>query len=88
MGDLTMRFETEPIALDDLGPARILHVYDPRTRVRGVVVVDRLRNGMSGGGTRMALDLSVREIARLARAMTLKNALFDADGRRQGRHLE
>jgi glutamate dehydrogenase (NAD(P)+) len=39
-----------------------------------VVVVDNLAAGPAIGGVRMAVDLTVEEVMRLARAMTLKNA--------------
>jgi glutamate dehydrogenase/leucine dehydrogenase len=39
------------------------------------VVVDNIALGPAIGGVRMAPDVSVQEIARLARAMTLKNAI-------------
>jgi glutamate dehydrogenase (NAD(P)+) len=59
---------------DDLGPARIIHVYEPSVGLRGTLVVDNVAIGPSIGGLRMAPDVSTEECARLARAMTLKNA--------------
>ena len=59
---------------DDLGPAKVVHVYDPASGLRGVVVVDNVACGPSIGGIRMAPDVSTEEVIRLARAMTLKNA--------------
>lgn len=59
---------------DDLGPAQILHVYDPGTGLRGIAVVDNVACGPAIGGIRLAPDVSVEECVRLARAMTLKNA--------------
>ncbi len=59
---------------DDLGPAKILHMYQPSLNLRAVLVVDNVAAGPSIGGTRMAPDVSVEECFRLARAMTLKNA--------------
>ena len=41
---------------------------------RGIVVIDNVACGPSIGGVRMAPDVSTREVFRLARAMTLKNA--------------
>jgi glutamate dehydrogenase/leucine dehydrogenase len=60
---------------DDLGPVKIIHIYEPKTRLRAIVVVDNLAMGPSIGGCRMAPDVSTREVFRLARAMTLKNAV-------------
>jgi len=59
---------------DDLGPAKIIHIYEPSTALRAILVVDNLACGPSIGGVRMAPDVSVEECFRLARAMTLKNA--------------
>jgi len=59
---------------DDLGPARIIHVYNPSLDLKGVLVVDNVAAGPSIGGLRIAPDVSTAECFRLARAMTLKNA--------------
>lgn len=59
---------------DDLGPARIVHVCEPRLGLRAVLVIDNVARGPSVGGLRMAPDVSTEECCRLARAMTLKNA--------------
>ena len=59
---------------DALGPSRIVLVNEPRLGVQGVVVVDNVAAGPAIGGIRMAPDVTVDEVARLARAMTLKNA--------------
>ena len=59
---------------DELGPAKIIHVYQPTIPLRAVLVVDNVAAGPSIGGIRMAPDVSTGECIRLARAMTLKNA--------------
>ncbi len=59
---------------DELGPAKVVHVHDPACGLRGFVVVDNVACGPSIGGVRMAADVSVHEVFRLARAMTFKNA--------------
>lgn len=59
---------------DELGPAKIVHVYEPTIGLRGTLVVDNVACGPSIGGLRMAPDVSTEECFRLARAMTLKNA--------------
>jgi glutamate dehydrogenase/leucine dehydrogenase len=59
---------------DDLGPEKIVLVREPRTRLEAVVVVDNVACGPAIGGVRMALDVTVDEVIRLARAMTYKNA--------------
>lgn len=59
---------------DQLGPAKIIHVHEPRLGLRGVLVVDNVARGPAIGGLRMAPDVSTEECFRLARAMTLKNS--------------
>lgn len=62
---------------DNLGPARIIHVYEPALQLKGTLVVDNIARGSAIGGLRMAVDVSTEECFRLARAMTLKNAAAD-----------
>jgi glutamate dehydrogenase (NAD(P)+) len=59
---------------DELGPARVLHLYAPGPSLRAILVVDNVAAGPAIGGVRMAEDVSLEECHRLARAMTLKNA--------------
>ncbi|MBZ0090812.1 MAG: hypothetical protein K8F27_01115, partial [Sulfuricellaceae bacterium] len=59
---------------DELGPAKIIQVREPGIGLQAVLVVDNVAAGPAIGGLRMAADVSVAECARLARAMTLKNA--------------
>ena len=65
------------IAFDDIGPERIHCFYDPRSGMRAVVAIDTTRFMVAGGGVRMAPDVSVSEVVRLARAMTFKYAMLD-----------
>ncbi len=60
--------------VDELGPAKVIHVHQPALGLRGVLVVDNVATGPAIGGLRIAPDVSTEECARLARAMTLKNA--------------
>ncbi|MBM3150440.1 MAG: Glu/Leu/Phe/Val dehydrogenase, partial [Chloroflexi bacterium] len=62
---------------DELGPEKIVHVYDPTTGMKGVVVVDTTSLGGAAGGTRMLPDITSEEIFWLARAMTHKFAILD-----------
>jgi glutamate dehydrogenase (NAD(P)+) len=59
---------------DDLGPAKIVFLREPGAGLEAVVVVDNLAAGPAIGGVRMAPDVTLTEVARLARAMSLKNA--------------
>ena len=59
---------------DELGPSKILLVREPRVGLEGFLVVDNTACGPAIGGIRMASDVALGEVVRLARAMTLKNA--------------
>ena len=59
---------------DDLGPAKVIGIYEPRVDLRAIVVIDNVAAGPALGGCRMAPDVTLDECARLARAMTFKNA--------------
>jgi glutamate dehydrogenase/leucine dehydrogenase len=59
---------------DDLGPIKIVHIYDPKSWLKAVVAIDNVARGPSIGGIRMAPDVSAEEAFRLARAMTMKNS--------------
>ncbi|TIC81988.1 Glu/Leu/Phe/Val dehydrogenase [Nocardioides sp. GY 10127] len=63
--------------MDQWGPEKIVCVSDRRTGMRGVLVIDNTARGMGKGGTRMAPDLTLGEVARLARTMTWKWAAVD-----------
>jgi glutamate dehydrogenase (NAD(P)+) len=60
---------------DEIGPAKIIHVHEPASGLRGTLVVDNVARGPAIGGLRMAPDVTTEECFRLARAMTLKNAM-------------
>ncbi|MGO9296471.1 MAG: Glu/Leu/Phe/Val family dehydrogenase [Streptosporangiaceae bacterium] len=59
---------------DEWGPAQVVFLR-LRAGVDAVVVVDNVALGPAIGGVRIRPDIGVGEVARLARAMTLKNAL-------------
>lgn len=59
---------------DEFGPAKIVHIYEPSTGLRAIVVVDNVAAGPGIGGVRLAPDVSAEEAFRLARAMTMKSA--------------
>ena len=62
---------------DEIGPDKVLYVHDPKTKMKGILVVDNTARGPGIGGIRMAPDVSTEEIFRLARAMTFKSAAAD-----------
>ncbi len=59
---------------DQLGPTKVVHIHVPSAGLKAIAVIDNVACGPAIGGVRMAPDVSVEECARLARAMTLKNA--------------
>jgi len=59
--------------VDDLGPETVCFLALPTGAV-GIVVVDNLTLGPAIGGVRLAATVTAAEVARLARAMTIKNA--------------
>lgn len=60
---------------DDFGPLKIIHINEPILKLQSIVVIDNVTLGPALGGCRMAVDVTTQEVFRLARAMTLKNAL-------------
>jgi hypothetical protein len=60
---------------DEFGPEKIVYIYEPRCGLRGIVVIDNSSIGPAIGGIRMTPTVNTREVFRLARAMTWKNAL-------------
>lgn len=61
---------------DDVGPRLVSIVHEPATRLHAIVVVDTHGMGLSGGGVRLSANVTIGEVARLARAMTYKYALL------------
>lgn len=59
---------------DELGPAKVIAIHEPKSSLKAIVVVDNVAAGPAIGGVRMAPDVSLDECFRLARAMTLKSA--------------
>ena len=66
--------DTFKVRGDELGPYKVLRVQDAGIGLEAFVVVDNVACGPAIGGVRMAPDVTVSEVFRLARAMTLKNA--------------
>lgn len=59
---------------DEFGPLKVIHVHEASIGLKAILVVDNVAMGPSIGGIRMATDVTTMECARLARAMTFKNA--------------
>ncbi len=63
------------IKSDLLGPLKIIRLHSEKARLNAVVVVDNIALGPSIGGVRVSPSVSVEEVLRLARTMTLKNSI-------------
>lgn len=59
---------------DELGPAKVV-LLRLLNGIEAVVVIDNVALGPAIGGVRMRRDVTASEVARLARAMTMKNAV-------------
>ncbi len=62
---------------DEFGPEKIVEVYDAKTGMRGILVIDNTALGPGKGGIRMTPSVSTEEVFRLARTMTWKTAIAD-----------
>lgn len=62
---------------DEWGPEKILQVYDAKTKMYGILVIDNTALGPGKGGIRMTPTVGVGEVFRLARRMTWKCALSE-----------
>jgi glutamate dehydrogenase/leucine dehydrogenase len=65
MKELLNRFETKP-------PEIVFEWHDSETPAKGWVVINSLRGGAAGGGTRMRKGLDRREVESLAKTMEVK----------------
>lgn len=65
MKQLVQKFE-------DKKPEIVFEWSDPETEAEGWVVINSLRGGAAGGGTRMRLGLDKREVESLAKTMEIK----------------
>jgi glutamate dehydrogenase (NAD(P)+) len=63
------------IKFDDLGPSKVIHLYSKKTPIKAIVVVDNIALGPAIGGVRVSQSVNLEEVLRLARTMTLKNAI-------------
>jgi glutamate dehydrogenase (NAD(P)+) len=63
--------------VDEWGPEKVIQTYDPKTGMKGILVIDNTALGPGKGGIRFRPDVDVKEVFRLARAMTWKCALAE-----------
>ncbi len=60
-------------------PEIIFEWSDPETTAQGWIVINSLRNGAAGGGTRMRLGLTKEEVISLAKVMEIKFSVCGPD---------
>ena len=65
MKELLERFENK-------SPEIVFHWNDPETEAEGWTVINSLRGGAAGGGTRMREGLDMNEVLSLAKTMEVK----------------
>lgn len=68
-----MKFEIQDTTLlDEIGPEQIILINNPSIGLNGILSIDNSVYGIPAGGVRLAPDITVDEIVRLSRAMSLK----------------
>jgi len=68
-----MRFNIEDYSLlDEIGPEKVIFINNPSVDLNCILVIDNSVHGIPAGGVRLASDLTIDEMIRLARAMSLK----------------
>lgn len=67
----------EGVVWDEWGPEKVIMVCDPKTGMKGCLVIDNTARGIGRGGVRMSPDIHLAEVLRLARTMTWKWAMAD-----------
>lgn len=61
--------------VSEIGPQKVIQLFFPVTNLHAIVVIDNTALGPSIGGVRVSLNVTVEEVKRLARVMTLKNSV-------------
>ena len=57
---------------ENKSPEIVFHWNDPETNAEGWTVINSLRGGAAGGGTRMRKGLDMNEVLSLAKTMEVK----------------
>ncbi len=61
--------------ITEIGPSEVIQLFFPVSNFHAIVVVDNTALGPSIGGVRVSPDVTVEEVKRLARTMTMKNSI-------------
>jgi glutamate dehydrogenase/leucine dehydrogenase len=59
----------------EIGPLKVIELFFPVSGFRAFVVVDNTALGPAVGGVRVSLNVTLDEVKRLARTMTMKNSI-------------
>jgi glutamate dehydrogenase/leucine dehydrogenase len=59
---------------DEYGPAKLIHLHEPRVGLKAIVCIHNTAIGPAIGGLRIAPHITTKEVYRLAQTMTFKNA--------------
>ena len=62
----------DPSLIDEIGPEKIIIIRNPNVGLNAVLVIDNSVYGIPAGGLRLAPDITLDEMIRLARAMSMK----------------
>ncbi|MDI6801476.1 MAG: Glu/Leu/Phe/Val dehydrogenase [Thermodesulfovibrionales bacterium] len=65
----------DKFTIQQIGPSKVIQLFFPVSNFQAVVVVDNTALGPSIGGVRVSLNVTVEEVKRLARTMTMKNSI-------------
>jgi len=72
-----MSLDINEIFLDEIGPESVVIMREPTINLKAFVIIDSSLNGIPMGGVRIAPDLTLNEIIRVARSMTLKFSSYN-----------
>ncbi|MEM4729086.1 MAG: Glu/Leu/Phe/Val dehydrogenase dimerization domain-containing protein [Thermoplasmata archaeon] len=61
--------------LDNWGPSKVIHVYEPESGMQGILIIDNTTQGPGWGGLRFEKVIKPREVFNRARTNTLACAL-------------
>lgn len=61
--------------IKEIGPSKVIQLFFPVSNFHAIVVVDNTALGPSIGGVRVCQDVTIEEVKRLARTMTMKNSV-------------
>jgi len=61
--------------ITEIGPQKVIQIFFPVSGLKAIVVVDNTALGPSIGGVRVSRDVTIEEVKRLARVMTMKNSI-------------